>query len=121
LQVPLSPTTGPDSTPAPDSAASPSADEPGQAREAEVGTGTAEATFYVPALITAPTFSDGCCVWASDQWVTARIQSVHGVRQVLVNKEKATVQVTYDPAVIQPTQIAEELAGTGYPAERQLP
>ncbi len=125
LQVPISPTTGPDSTYASGPAASPSArtedaaGEPGQGREA--GAGTAGVTFYVPALITAPTFSDGCCVWASDQWVTARIQAVDGVKQVSVDKEKATVQVVYDPSVIQPEQIANELASAGYPAERQQP
>ena len=95
----------------------------GQGREAgiEIGIGIGEVTFYVPALITTPTFSDGCCVWASDRWITARIQAVDGVKQVSVDKEKATVQVVYDPSVIQPEQIANELASAGYPAERQQP
>jgi copper chaperone CopZ len=99
------------------------AGEPGQGREAgiEIGIGIGEVTFYVPALITTPTFSDGCCVWASDRWITARIQAVDGVKQVSVDKEKATVQVVYDPSVIQPEQIANELASAGYPAERQQP
>jgi copper chaperone CopZ len=74
--------------------------------------------FHVPSIITAPTFNDGCCVWASDKWIIERLKVKDGVKEVTVDITTSTVRVGYDPNRIQPVDISAELSNIGYPVEK---
>ena len=69
----------------------------------------------VPGLIERPAVGTTCCASTAEAIIAQELSMLAGIRDVVVDTEGATVDVTYDPSSLTLETISTALDEIGYP------
>ena len=74
-----------------------------------------ELLLAVPALVERPVVGTTCCVSTAEAIIAQELMMLPGVKDVVVDVDGATVNVTFDSGVVSQDEIETALEEVGYP------
>jgi copper chaperone CopZ len=78
-------------------------------------TTTTRLQLQVPAMVDQPAVGTSCCVTSAEALVAQELWMLPGVADAEIDPLTGSVVVDYDPAALQPDEIAAALREIGYP------
>jgi copper chaperone CopZ len=71
----------------------------------------------VPGLIERPAVGTSCCASTAEAIIAQELSMLPGVEDVAIDCATGSVEVTYQPALVDAAAISASLADIGYPPE----
>ena len=69
----------------------------------------------VPGLVERPAVGTTCCASTAEAIIAQELTMLPGIADIVVDTERATVDVTYDPSAVSLDEISTALDEIGYP------